>query len=399
MIRQMTRKDVQQLPALHSQGTETQEKRETSHIALTELFPRLYFDHPWSDGTIDSLVSEDGDGRINGMMGVIRRPMQFEGRQVQMAVCSELYVHPSSRSSMVGIQLVRHFLNGSQDISFTDISNSKSRMIWERLKGAVAPFYCINWIRPLRPAQFLLAIGRERKLSRTLTAAGAPMAKLMDRLIASRRARPSLAQPALRAEPLTPSLFAEQFDALTGTNRLQPEYDTASAFWTWSRLDYLFRDSGLSRQVAVRNHRGQLLGWYIYQVQRGGIGKVAHIAARDAAIGQVLQHLFDDAAEQGAAGLMGRLQPNYTQALSDAGCLFRPRSTYTLAHSRNPELLQPFLDGRAFLTLIEGEACLDIWNEPARSLAALPANDQPSRSNLEAQADEATVSTVELVSV
>ncbi|NOX53463.1 MAG: hypothetical protein GXP27_03295, partial [Planctomycetes bacterium] len=117
MIRLMTLEDVPHLPSLHAEGRQTALQRRQATIALTHLYPRLYFGHPWRDERIGPLVSVGDDGRLNGAMGVVSRPLLFRDRRVTLAVCSELYVEPRSRSKLVGIQLLRTFLRGPQDLS------------------------------------------------------------------------------------------------------------------------------------------------------------------------------------------------------------------------------------------------------------------------------------------
>ncbi len=387
MIRPMTLDDLPLLPALHAEGETRPERLRRAEVALVRLFRRLYFDNPWRDSRVSSLVSEDGDGRINGMIGVVGRPFRFRGRPVTVAVCSELYVERESRPRMVGVQLLRAFLRGPQDVSLADIANDASRAIWERLGGTTAPLYDLNWLYPLQPAQFLLEAASTTPVRRAVACVARPVAKMVDgvvgvrKVVAASRGRtaPSAGRPGggrggaveLCCEPLTAELFAEHFSRLTSRHPLRPDYDARAARWLWKRLDFLWRDAGPSRSVALRDARGRLVGWYVYQARRGGVARVAQVVAQSHWTGPVLDHLFEDARRRGAVAVLGRLQPELLRDLLDRGCLFRPRRRFTLVHSRDAELLDAFRRGEAFLSLLEGEAVLDVWNQPERALAEL----------------------------
>jgi len=384
MIRRMNIDDLRQLPRLHADGTESDTQRERANLALTHLFRRLYFESPWTDPDVGSLVSSDSDGHINGMMGVVARRVRLGDRILRMAVCSELYVEPKSRPRMVGIQLVRQFLKGAQDLSFTDISNAKSRMIWQRLGGYAVALYNVNWLRILRPASFCPALLESRgPFGRFLSVAFKPAANAIDGLLARTSKNPlhAIHPLLLQSESLTTSIVADDFQRFMSDDILCPVYDADCLAWIFSRLDYLSRDAGPSYQTAVTDGRGNVLGWYIYQVRRGGIGRVAQLVASEATIQDVLRHLFSHASERGAAALLGRLQPCYLQALIDSGCLLRPRGSYTLVHSRDEALIDLFQQNRVFLTLLEGESCLDIWNAPLKALAALPPTSAPEEES------------------
>ncbi len=372
MIRPMSKDDVQQFFRMRADGTESREETAIRRQSLEEVFPRLFFEHPWFDGSLPSLVSEGSDGRINGTIGVLNRPMEFHGTEIAMGVCSDLYVSTQSRSSLAGLQLLKTFLEGPQDLSLTDVANATTRKIWERLGGIAAPLYGLNWIRVLHPGQFALSVLKRKRWAKVLAAAATPLAKTIDCLAGRVGLTDRLSCPKnIAASALTPSLFAEHFDGFAERYPLRPVYDARSAGWIWNRLDFVVREAGRSRQRLVQDASGKVLGWYIYQVNRGGIARVAQIVAFDQTIDTVLTHLFHDAFEQGSVALTGRLQPRFLQAFIDQKCLFRRRDAFTLVHSRDPEVMQTFASGQAFLTLLEGEAFLDIWNEPANASAAL----------------------------
>ena len=80
MIRHLEPDDLAKLPRLHARvwGTQDQSMEELEAL-YTQLYPRLYFDHPWFDPEICSLVSSTPSGELNGLLGVACRQMRFRG--------------------------------------------------------------------------------------------------------------------------------------------------------------------------------------------------------------------------------------------------------------------------------------------------------------------------------
>lgn len=372
MIRAMTRGDIHKLPALHASATSSTSDCPHAEQAFKELFPRLYFDAPWATEKNAGLVSETSDGALDGALGVATRRYQIDGEPITAGVSSEFFVDPQSRSKMLGIQILKRFLDGPQDISIADIANDKTRQIWLRLGGIVATLYSANWLRVIRPAGLANWALRQKPLLRLPAVVCGPATGPIDRLL-TRLASGSLdIEPSgMTGEPLTPELFAEHFDDLTQDCRFRPCYDLQTAQWLWCRLEFLYRHAGLSRQIAVRDQRGNLAGWYIYQGKQGSVGRVAQFVASSSTREAVFRHLLTDARAQGLVAIQGRIQPQDFQTVLVSGGFVVPRRTHVLVHSRDARLLDAFRHGRAFLSLLEGEAPLDIWYQTEAALSAL----------------------------
>ena len=82
------------------------------------------------------------------------------------------------------------------------------------------------------------------------------------------------------------------------------------------------------------------------------------VAARPRHHRQVLDHLMDDAWQQGVTLLAGRLEPMLAPELSEKQCLLYRRGHWTLIHSKRSEVSQALQCGDAFFTRLEGEWCL-----------------------------------------
>ena len=141
---------------------------------LCRYLEEVYFDNPWHDPELASLVCEDGSGRIDGFLGVMARPMVLNDRQpIRAATSSNFRVRgggqAAPRNPFTAIALLKRFFEGPQDLSVANGANRLSKRIWEACGGVAVPLYSLDWFRAIRPARAVLelAVGqRSRPLPR-----------------------------------------------------------------------------------------------------------------------------------------------------------------------------------------------------------------------------------------
>src|SRR5256885_632572 len=85
---------------------------------LRSVLRELFFEHPWRDPELPSRVSE-ADGKVIGFIGLLPVHMTFRGRKLRAAVPSSIMVDEPEKHPLAGAKLVRAFLNGPQDLSFS----------------------------------------------------------------------------------------------------------------------------------------------------------------------------------------------------------------------------------------------------------------------------------------
>ena len=381
MIRNLTVQDLSELAQLRISSAASATEKKRVDIALTQLYPMLLFDTPWFNPAHCGLVSTDSDGRLNGMLAVGARPLLFDGKTISAAVGADLYVPETARSTMAGVALLKELFNGPQDVTICDIANDATRRLWERLGGFVASSYNLNWVGILRPLQMAGSILRERRGPGLIGRATMAIAAVADPCMPQRlKCRIDPVGHGIVEETLTTAEFSERILELTQDDTVQPAYSQESAEWMWRRLPYLSPGPGKVSAVVIRNSRGRLLGWYIYKLHSGGIARVAQIAARQSNAAVVVNHLFSRAFDEGACAVAGRMQPRFQQVLIDHDCVLRGRSTYTLIHSKDENIAGAFRNGNAWLSVLDGEAPLNVWNSPeaaAAELGTLPRYKNP----------------------
>jgi len=282
--------------------------------------------------------------------------MQFRGRPIRVAMGCQFFVDPDKRHSLTALELVKACISGPQDLTLTDTAGVRSGRMWTAIGGAALLLYSLHWIRPLRPARYVLSLLDERAtLPLPFTFAARPLAALVDAL--ATRLRPNRFYRnavGLMEDALDPATMLAHLPNVMDGYALQPAYDARSLAWL---LDQTARKTryGRLRARAVRDGERRLIGWYLYHVQAGGVSEVVQIAALPGCFDRVLQRLLADAWRHGAVAVRGRLDPRHVQELTDRHCWLRRDGSWTLAHSRHADIMAAMQQGNAFLSRLEGE--------------------------------------------
>lgn len=356
-VRPLAEEDLEQVTELHRRMMPG--AGELPPEAVRERLSRLLLQHPWRSQYLQSLVYQETAGRIAGCIGVMPRPMTFQGRPVTAAVSHSFIVDPGTRPMLAALELAQNFLAGPQDLSLAE-TGKVSRKLWERAGGSVSLLYSLCWTRPLRPSRYALSFLRRRGLPSALELGLRPVCNLLDRLapLAGRSFRlssPAKVAAAGLGSELDGGAFCETLADSSRVRSLHPRYDRSGADWL---LETLSQKTGRGdfHRVLVRNSQREMVGWYLYYAPRGDIAVVAQLGAREGAAELVFDHLCRHAAERGAIAVSGQLDPAFFHTLAARDCVFHhDGGSSFLVHSRNPEILQAVHRGDAFISRLEGE--------------------------------------------
>lgn len=327
---------------------------------LAEEFERTVLDHPWADPEVPSLVYESAAGAIAGFLASHVRRMRHGSESVRMACSGQLVTDPAYARRGIGALLLRRYMGGPQDLTITDGANEAVRAIWQGLGGSTSALSSLSWTRVLRPAGLLARKAGDRRGAAAPRAALAA-ARLAD-AVAGRRLAP--APVATVAEALEPRALIDAIEQLSGERsgrgrradpafELRPDYDEPFLEWLFAEMAAVKARGELVRRL-VRDPSGAVAGWYVFYSLPGGTSQAIGVGASPPSAGAVLDHLFRDAAERGAAAVQGRLEPSLLPALTERRCLFA-RSEWAMVHGQDPAPLAAIAYGRALLTRLEGE--------------------------------------------
>lgn len=348
-VRPFTLDDVPRVARLHQKVFPGADGRSDADYA--EYFSDVFLENPAGKGRLGSLVYENGEGQVEGFLGVVPRTVALDCCRYEAAIGSSFIVDPSARLAVIVVKMLKAYLDGPQDLSIADEATDAAKGVWERLGGTTALLNSLYWTRALRPARLALSFARQRAPLTPLTMAAAPFASAVDAFAAHMpgshfRQRDST----LQTEELTARTVLTYAPELF-RGSLWMEYDERTFEWLLNRAA---ARGGRLLKAAFRDGL-HIVGWYVCHVDNTGQGEVVQLAATRLSIEGVLDHLFHEAWQQGVVSLTGRLDPRFMQALSDRYCLFHRRGPWVLVKSTNSELLAPLHMGSAAISPIDGE--------------------------------------------
>lgn len=323
--------------------------------SLESYLRELFLEHPWRDPDNASRVYVDDGGRVHGFIGVLPMRMSFHGRTVRAALASSLMVDNPSEHPMAGARLLRSYLAGPQDLCISETSNPTARSMWERIGGRTVAEYSMEWLRPLRPAGFGVALMEERwPVAKALR----PLAALADHVVM--RIAPGLARPVSALAPgystadVDDEALIEHIPQFAAHYALHPEWDRATLAFFLRHAARKGRHGELFRRM-VYGRGGKPVGCYLYYGRPRQIAFVLQILALPEATEAVVASLLGHAAQQGCVAVRGRTQPHLLDALLHHRCLFFQRSSTTV-YTGNAELLGAIRSGDAFIIGLAGES-------------------------------------------
>jgi len=321
--------------------------------ALKSYFEDVIFDGADS-AEPRSRVFLDGDGEVRGFIGVWPRRMQMHGRTIEAAVAGSLMVdHPEAHPT-AGARLLRSFLAGPQDLSFSETANDISQRMWKKVGGECLAATSLDWLRVLRPAGLAVAAAAHAFRPASLLR---PLASGFDRIVEARGRNPlalSGAPSGVRAQEATSAELAEIIPELSRSFALHPDWQSPSLALLLSHAEAKERYGTPHRQI-VYSHAGRPVGCYIFYARRGEIARVLQVLALPDFAGATLDSLFHHAAALGCVGVRGRVDAGVLEALIARRCLLFHGSAMVV-HARDKVLLEEVRNAPALLTGLAGES-------------------------------------------
>jgi len=324
--------------------------------ALEQYFAEIFFRNPWRGCALPSLVYLHR-GKVVGFIGVVPRPMEFNGRKILVGVASQLMADTEAYRGFAGVDLMKRFLAGPQELSFTDGATEVAYMVWTAMGAKVSRLHSLEWLRVLRPARYL-----QGRLSQHPKAGVRGMARsifpgcwLADAAL-SKLPFHGVSPPvtALRGESVGADELLQCVKEIGWRDALKPSYDPASLQWLLGQAATA-RNRGALRTVVVREQGGTRVGWYVYYAKPGGVFIVLQIGAAASRMDDVLLALWRDAWAQGAVAVRGQVVPRHLPDFYLGHCSFHYPGNGVLVHSRDPQLMACVLQGDAALTRLDGE--------------------------------------------
>ncbi|UCG88543.1 MAG: GNAT family N-acetyltransferase [Gemmatimonadota bacterium] len=318
-------------------------------------YETIFFDHPWYDSEIRSLMYEK-DGEVLGFMGIVARQMEFADRPIRAAIPTKIMVDAERGGALIAVQLLKALAAMPHDVAVNDGSNDVMREVWQRAGAEILVPSSLHWVRPFRPAEHWRHRVSERDgLAGLAGRLALPATGAADMMLRYTRwndfsaGNGLVTEPTLEAARLLPLIEREAAQRL-----LRPVYDEATLAWQLGQLERMGRYRELSGAI-VRTKKGKDLGWYLYYHRPRGVSEVLQFVAYPGREEAVFARLLAEARERGATALGGRSDVRLLPVLANQRCDFELGHPWTLVVTRHDELRSALQGKDAFFTRMEGE--------------------------------------------
>ncbi len=352
-IRQVSEKDLPEVLELLG-------KRFGGWSSSVERLRDMMLDYPWADDELRPLVSVNGQGRIQGFIGVQVRRLLFDGNPIRGVIATHLAV--TEDAGPAGALLMRHVLSGPQELTWSDGSTKAVVKIWRAFGGTYDYARLCDFLIVLRPLRWMRGAAKaalQRSLSREeLPVFGFPF-QAGGRWIAQRASgsRASEAFPEVDPEvsgsDVDPTTVLEHLPAMAGGLRVRVDHDKPY-------LDYIFAEVEQCGEPMVCRivRRGERpIGWYAYRPGNGIVSRVMHLLAAKDESEAVLAELLSHAESSGSAAVSGRAEPHLVGPLSRRIPILG-LSREPVIHVKDPELGRALGTDASLLTRLDGEVFL-----------------------------------------
>lgn len=365
-IRPLREDDLGSVATLYSELT----KRDPALPApgYVDFFRQVLLEPPLADPEIPSLVYEDPEDGVVGVIGSHVRSFRHRDRPVRLGCSGPLVVHPDYRARGVGALLLRRYVKGPQDATFNDRMLDQVHDMWTMLGGVTDYTTTMGWIRILGP----VSSSATRAFRRLTGRHRLPGRAALSRVDAPTRKRRRPPRPLGSTEKLDGAALIELVEGLGREFELRPDYDERFLRSLFCSMEAVSLDGSLVRHL-VRDEGGGVAGAYVMFVAPHGVAEVLTVVASTARAGFVLDHLLYEAAVREASEVRGRVEAHLFRHLDSRGCRIG-RDYWTIVQSQDPELVNAVLSGRALLNRFDGEWWMRPSPEPVpATLAVAPA--------------------------
>jgi hypothetical protein len=320
---------------------------------LKNYFERLVFEAPEADENLRSRVFVDAGGRVRGYIGILPQRMLLGGKPILAAAAGSLMVESPKEHPTAGARLLRAFLSGPQDLSFSETANDISQRMWVKAGGERLPSTSLDWVRVLRPAGFAVWLAARRMpLASWLRPLAAGADHVLDRY-AGNPFLPASTRASYRDADVGSAELGWLIPQLASSYTLHPAWEPERLQTLLAHAKRKERYGTLFRRV-VHGQNGRPSGCYLYYGRPGGMAWVLQVLALPEAVGDTLDSLMHHAADLGCVGVRGRVQPDLLDSLLVRRCVLFHVSA-TMVHARNKDLLAEVRPSRSLLTGLAGE--------------------------------------------
>ncbi|MEJ5900878.1 hypothetical protein [Ochrobactrum teleogrylli] len=320
--------------------------------SFDRYFQQVFFENPYYDADLCSIVHEDSKGEIDSTLCVLPIPYHVDGKIVMGRLLCAYMMRPGS-SPRGAAELTLTLRSRRNDFSFSDSAAPVSTRHFSAVGGITLDTHGLAWTRIFRAASYVAQFVAERRAALR----GWPATKvgqLLDPLVPLPKLR-TFTNGKLTVQDI------EQSDAIGLIRHFLPTYDAYPA-WTEQDLHWVLnlardnRAAGALRSCSVSGTSGEPVGFFCYYARPNGIAEVLSILAPKNREQAVVEVMLSHLQEAGHIAAQGRADPHFLGALSQQSVMFFRLKANVCVVTANPDVLNALDHNDIFVGGLAGES-------------------------------------------
>ena len=349
-VRAMKTDDIPAIRTLFQQVFRPHSK--SRHETFDPYFRKFFFENPYYDPAIGSVVHENEHGEIDSAISVLPIPYRVNGQSIMGRLLCAFMMKPEM-SPRGAAELTLTLRPSEKILNFTDSAAPVSLKHSEAIGGITLGTHGLGWTRVFRAASYVANYVAERR-----PVLGGWATSSVGRIL-----NPLFPIPAIKKTAKSRADVREiaQEEAISLVPGYLQSY-LAHPAWTESDINWLFRmasdnhAAGALRFCAIKDRTGSPGGFFCYYTRPNGIAEVLNIITKAGmekhAVDAMLIHLQDE----GHIAAQGRVDPRYLNALSQQSIMFFRLKANVCVATANVEMLNAIQRGDIFIGGLAGES-------------------------------------------
>ncbi|CAM5565123.1 hypothetical protein MAUB1S_09477 [Mycolicibacterium aubagnense] len=314
-------------------------------------FQQLFFENPYYDPAIGSVVHEDERGEIDSAVSILPVPYTVSGQSIMGRLLCAFMMRPGG-APRGPAELTLALRPGDETVQFSDSAARVSLRHFEAVGGVSLTTYALGWTRIFKPASYAAHLVVQRRPILGKLGAGS----------VGRMLNPLFSLPPVENAGKHRATVREiaRDEAVSLVPGLLRSY-LAHPAWTERDLNWLLhmaadnRAAGVLRLLSIEDQAGGSNGFLCYYSQPNGVADVLNVIARPGAEKQAVDAMLDHFQDRGYVAAQGRVEPRYLGALSQQPTVFfRHRANVCIGTTR-PEFLNAAQQDDIFIGGLAGE--------------------------------------------
>ncbi|MGN6449401.1 MAG: hypothetical protein ACTHLK_12570 [Brucella intermedia] len=320
--------------------------------AFDQYFQRFFFENPYYDPAIGSVVHEDERGEIDSALSVLPIPYKVNGKSVMGRLVCAFMMKPEV-SPRGAAELTLTLRPSEKLFNFTDSAAPVSLRHSEAIGGIVLSTHGLGWTRVFQAASYVANYVAERR----------PILGGRGTSSLGKMLNPLFPLPAIKKAPKSQANVTEiaKDEAISLISGFLQGY-CAHPDWTENDIDWLLdmaagnQAAGILRFCKISEQSGAPSALFCYYSRPNGIAEVLNVVAKAGAEKHAVEAMLLHLQEEGHIAAQGRVDPRYLNALSQQSIMFFRLKANVCVVTANEDILGAIQRNDIFIGGLAGES-------------------------------------------